>query len=83
MEAESNFLLKSLTACKNSEIELVMYFTVNLAFVNYYDNSAEFLEVPILKNWTTQEKILPISLGAFEINSGLLSVPKMLKDFVH
>ena len=36
LEAESNFLLQSLAACKNSnnEADLTMYFTVNLAFVN-------------------------------------------------
>ena len=34
-EAESNFLLESLAACDISNMDLVMYFTVNLAFVNY------------------------------------------------
>ena len=76
VEADSNFLLELLAACKNSETELVMYFTVNLAFVNYFDNLVESLDVPILKNWTTQEQLLPISLEAFEINSSLLSAPK-------
>ena len=41
------------------------------------------MNVPILKNWTTQEQILPISLETFQINSRLLQVPKMLKDVVH
>ena len=53
---------------QNSETDLVMYFTVNLAFVNYFDNLVDSLDVPILKNWTTQEQILPISLEAFEMN---------------
>ena len=65
-----------LTACENSDADLVMYFMVNLAFVNYFDNLVESLDVPILKNWTNKEQILPISLEAFEINSSLLSVPK-------
>ena len=34
IEAESNFLLKSLAACKDSNSKLVMYFIVNTAFVN-------------------------------------------------
>ena len=42
--------------------DLVMYFTVNLAFVNYFDKMIETLGVPILRNWTTQEQILPISM---------------------
>ena len=38
MEAKSNFLLESLAACENLETkaDLEMYFTVNLAFVNYF-----------------------------------------------
>ena len=76
MEAESNFLLESLTACKNSQMELVMYFTINLAFDNYFDNLVESLDVPILKNCTDQEQTSPISLEAFKINSCLLSAPK-------
>ena len=68
MEPESNFLLESLAARENSEMDLVMYFTVNLAFVNYFDNLVEYLDVPILKNWTTKEQILPLSLDAFEIS---------------
>ena len=40
IEAESNFLLESLAACgeqenENENSDLEMYFTVNLAFVNY------------------------------------------------
>ena len=85
VEDESNFLLESLAACDNSntDMDLVMYFTVNLAFVNYFDNLVEYLDVPILKNWTTEEQILPISLETFEINSSLLNASKILKDFVH
>ena len=60
-----------------------MYFTVHLAFVNYFDNVIESLGVPILKNWTIQEQILPKSVESFEINASLLNAPKMLKDFVH
>ena len=83
VEAERNFILESLAACENSKMDLVLYFTVNLAFVNYFDNLVESLNFPILKNWTIKEQILPISLEAFEINSSLLSTPKMWKDFVH
>ena len=42
-----------------------------------------YKNVPILKNWTTQKQLLPILLETFEINSSLLQVPKILKDFVH
>ena len=49
-EAESNFLSESLAACGNSETDPVMYFTVNLAFVNYFDKMIESLGVPVLRN---------------------------------
>ena len=49
VEAESNFLLESLAACKNVETktDLEKYFTVNLAFVNFFDNAIEYLGIPI------------------------------------
>ena len=44
IEAESNFLLESLAACDNSKTktDLAMYFTVNLAFVNYFESDRIF-----------------------------------------
>ena len=85
IESESNFLLESLSAPDYFETksDIVMYFTVNLAFVNYFDNVIESLGIPILRNWTTQEQILPVSVELFEINASLLNAPKTLKDFVH
>ena len=84
VEAESNFLLESLATCKNSEakIDLKMYLTVNLAFVHYFDKAIEELGIPVLKNWTTQEQVLPFSVETFEISPNLLNVPKTLKDRV-
>ena len=45
IEAASNFLLESLAACENPEAktDLEMHFTVNLAFVNYFDDIIEEL----------------------------------------
>ena len=84
MEAESNFLLESLVACENLETkaDLEMHCTVNLAFVNYFENAIEDLGFSISTNWTTQEQILPISVENFDFNPKLLSAPKTLKDFV-
>ena len=83
---ENNFLLESFTACLDSNSKLVMYFTVNIAFVNYLDqndNLIETLEFLILKNRTTVEQTLPISLNASKFDSQLLTAPKTLKDFIH
>ena len=58
LEAESNFLLESLVACENFETkaDLVMYFTVNLAFISYLEGVVENLSSKISTIWTTQEK---------------------------
>ena len=81
IEAESNFLLESLAACEGPETktDLEIHFTVNLAFVNYFENLIEESSKPILWNWTTQEQILPISLKTFEIDPKLINAPKTLK----
>ena len=50
--------------------------------MNYFDNAIEDLGIPILRNWTTQEQVLPISVEIFEFDPKLLSTPKTLKDFV-
>ena len=84
MEAESNFLLESFTACENPETkaDLVMYFTVNLAFVNYFEGAIENLNALIATNWTNQEQILPVSIESNEYDPTLLSTPKTMKDLV-
>ena len=82
IEAESNFLLESLAACEGSETktDLKMHFTLNLAFVNYFDNMMEEFGIPVSQNWTTQEQILPLSLETFEINPNLLNALKTLQE---
>ena len=64
IEAESNFLLESLAACKgpDAKTDLEMHFTVNLAFKNYFNEILENLGKQVSLNWTTQEQILPILL---------------------
>ena len=66
IEVENYFLLESLAACQDTNSKLIMYFTVNTAFVNYLDqfpNITESLEFLIIRNKTTFEQILPISLN--------------------
>ena len=72
IEAESNFPLKLLAACReNEKPDLEMYITVNLAFVDYLDQLKQTIDTTVIRNWTNQEKILPIALKSFEINSSL------------
>ena len=66
IEAENHFLLESLAACQDVNSNLVMYLTVNTAFINYLDqfpNLTESLEFLIIKSKTTFEQTLPISLN--------------------
>ena len=86
METDNHFLLESLTACHDSNSKLVMYFTVNTAFVNYLDqftNLTESLEISIIKNKNTFELTLPISLNISKFDSDLLTTPRNLKHFIH
>ena len=80
IEVESNFLLDSLAACEGpvTKTDLEMHFTVNLAFVNYFDDMAHELGKQISLKWTTQEQILSISFKTFEINHNLINAPKTL-----
>ena len=83
IETESNFLLESLAACEGpkTKTDLEMHFTINLVFVNYFNDMIEELGIPISQNWTTQEKILPLSLEMFQINPNLISAPKNTARF--
>ena len=80
VEAESNILLESLVACKGPETktDLEMYFTINMAFVNYFDDMIEKLGIPVSQNWMTQEQILLLLIETFEINPNLLNPLKTL-----
>ena len=84
LEAESYFLLESLATCKNSnnKADLIMYFTVNLAFVNYLKGAVESLHSEVSTNWTTQEQVLPVSIENFDFNPKLLTTPQTMKDFL-
>ena len=65
-------------------MDLAIYFTVNLAFVNYFANFVECLDVPILKKMDNSgTNFAHFFIETFQINSSLLQAPKILKDFVH
>ena len=63
IEADNHYLLESLAACDNSNSKLTMYFMINTAFANYLDmfpNFTESLQVPLIKNRTTNKSYLLI-----------------------
>ena len=86
IRAENQFPLKILAACKNANSKLTMYFTVNTAFVNYLDkfpNLTESLELSVIKNRTTFEQTLPISLNVSKFDHTLLTASTDLKEFIN
>ena len=83
IEAENNYLLKSFASCYDSNSKLVMYFRVNTAFVNYLDQIDNLTETLELKNKTTFEQTLQLSLNISDFNSDLLTAPRTLKDCIH
>ena len=86
IEADNHFLLESLAACENVNSKLTMYFTVNIAFVNYLDkcpNLTESLEFPVIKSKTTFEQTLPIYLNISKFDQTLLTASSDLKEFIN
>ena len=83
IEAESNFLLESLPACEeHKKPDLEMYFTVNLAFIEYLEQLNESITTSINRNWTNAKQPIPISLDSFQVSSKLMHAPIMFKDFM-
>ena len=83
IEAENNFLIESLAACKeHKKPDLEMYFMVNLAFIDYLTQLNVTLKNPINRNWMKVKQPIPISLNSFPINSKLMHAPIMLIDFI-
>ena len=86
IEAENDILLESLAAGQDTNSKLIMYFTVNMSFVNYLDqfpNLTESLEFLIIKNKTTFEQVLSISLNISKFDLTLLTASSDLKEFIH
>ena len=66
IEVDNHYHLESLGACDNKVFKLTMYFTVNTAFANYlemFPNLTDFLQIPLIKNRTTEKQTLSINLN--------------------
>ena len=64
---------------KNPDLE--MYFTVNLAFVDYLEELNETVTMPLTEIGTSLNSIT-CSLESFQLNSKLMHAPVMLRDFI-
>ena len=67
---------------ERDDIDLEMYSVANTAFLNYFDELINTLNIPVFHNITRQEHILPISLESNDFDEELLSAPKTLKELV-
>ena len=66
IEADSNFLLELLATCRgHDKPDLEMYFTVNLAFVDYLEELNESIKTPINRNWTSLNNHYPFLWNLF------------------
>ena len=75
--------MELLAACREHEKpDLEMYFTVNLAFVDYLEELNKIINTPINRNWTSVKQLLPVSLESFQLNSKLMHAPVMLRDLI-
>ena len=86
IEVENHFLPEYLAACQDTNSKIVMYFIVNTAFINYLDqfpNLTESVEFTIIKNKTSFEQILPISLNFSIFDHTLLTASSDLKEFIY
>ena len=86
IEEDNHYLLESLAACDNRNSKLNMYFTVNTTFANCLDmfpNLTEPLQFLLVKNRTTYEQPLPITLNISGFDKTLLNAPTNLKDFIN
>ena len=86
IEADNHFPLESLATCQDTSSKLNMYFTVNTAFINFLDkfpNLTASLEFPIIRNKTTFEQTLPISLNISKFDPTSLTASNNLKEFIN
>ena len=84
IEVENNFLLESIAACdpEGDGADFEMYFVANTAFLNYFDELINMLDIPFLHNIMKQEHILPISLESDDFDKELLTTPETLRELV-
>ena len=82
IEADNHYLLDSLDTCNNKAHELVMYFTINMAFTNYLNMLPNLTIPPLIRDRTTCEQPLPINLTFPVFDSSLKGAPTKLKNFM-
>ena len=84
IEEDNHYLLESIASCDNKDSNLIMYFTINMAFTNYFDMLPNLTNpLPLIKDRTTYEQPLPINFSILEFDSSLQHTPTNLNSFMH
>ena len=84
IEADNHYLLESIAACDTKITNLVMYFTINIAFTNYLDLLPNHTNPSqLIKDRTTYEQLLPVNLSISAFDRSLQHAPTNLKNFMH
>ena len=82
MEADNHYLLDSLATYDNKAHNLVVYFTINMAFTNYLDVLPNLTIPALIRDRTTYEQPLPINLTFPVFDNSLKDAPTNLKSFM-
>ena len=83
IEADNHYLLESLATCDDKAHNLVIYFTINMAFTNYLDMLPNLTRPSLIRDRTTHEQPLAINLNFFFFGSSLKDAPTKMKRFMH
>ena len=84
MEADNHYLLASIATCDNKDSNLVMYFTINMVFTNYFDMLPNLTNpLQLIKDRITYEEPLPINLSIPDFDNSLQHAPTKLKGFMY
>ena len=83
IKADSHHLLESLATCDSKQLELIMYFTINLAFLNYLELMPNMTEHKTLnRDKMLREQPLPIYINISCYDTTLSDRPTKLKEFI-
>ena len=83
IEADNHYLLESIAACDNKLNNLVMYFTINMAFTNYLDMLPNITMPPLIKDRTMYEQPLLINLTLSVFDNSLNNGPTNVESFIN
>ena len=84
IEADNHYLYEPITTCDNKVSDLVMYFTINMAFTNYIDLLPNLTNPSqLIKNRITYEQPSPTNLSIPDFDNSLQHAPTNLKNFMH